>query len=333
MTTAATRLADLLDPRTGRTPRREVYRARKARLYRYEGTPTRPTPLLFVPNLGISRPWVFDLLPGSSFTEYMVQAGFDFYLLDWGTFGPEDDDLTVEACVGRILPRVWRQVLETSAARELSVLGYCMGAALALALAASRPELPLRAFIDLAGPVDFSRAGRLAGWLAPKVFDVDRVVDILGSVPPALIWLGGGLLSPGLAASAVVDAWSTIGDERRAAERRAVAKWVREFVGIPGAFFRQWVRDFYQENRLYRGDLSVGDRPARLAAIRCPVLAAAARQDPIAPPDSVRPLLRAVGSRDTRWLEVAGSHLSLIVGSEASRHVWPAIAGWLAARS
>jgi polyhydroxyalkanoate synthase len=89
----------------------------------------------------------------------------------------------------------------------------------------------------------------------------------------------------------------------------------------------------YQENRLYRGDLLVGDRPARLAAITCPVLAAAARDDPIAPPDSVRALLDVVGSRDTHWLEVAGSHLSLIPGREASQHVWPAMSRWLAARS
>lgn len=82
MAAGVTRFPALIDPRTGQTPRREIYRKRKARLYRYEGAPAYRTPLLFIPNLGISRPWVFDLLPGSSFVEYMVRAGFDFYLLD-----------------------------------------------------------------------------------------------------------------------------------------------------------------------------------------------------------------------------------------------------------
>lgn len=231
MTVGVTRFLDLIGPRTGQAPRREIYRKRKARLYRYEGAHTYRTPLLFIPNLGISRPWVFDLLPGSSFVEYMVRAGFDFYLLDWGVFGPEDDDLTLEECVTDILPRVWQRVLETAAGQELSVLGYCMGAALALSLAASRPELPLRNFIDLAGPVGFSKAGLLARWLDRKVFDVDRVVETL------------------------------------------------------------------------------------------------------APPESVRALLGVVGSRDKDWLEVPGSHLSLVLGEEASQHVWPAMSRWLAVRS
>src|SRR5512145_1905260 len=82
------------EPRTGQTPRREVYRRNKSRLYRYESVRTRRAPLLFVPNLGISRPYIFDLMPGASFVEYMTEQGFDFYLLDWGVFGPEDNSLT-----------------------------------------------------------------------------------------------------------------------------------------------------------------------------------------------------------------------------------------------
>ena len=56
--------------------------------------------MLFVPNLGISRPYIFDLLPGGSFIEHMTREGFDFYLLDWGVFGPEDNDLTVRGLRG-----------------------------------------------------------------------------------------------------------------------------------------------------------------------------------------------------------------------------------------
>src|SRR5215470_16837883 len=115
------------ETKTGQTPRQEIYRKNKSRLYRYESRRTHATPLLFVPNLGISRPYIFDLLPGSSFIEHMTRAGFDFYLLDWGVFGPEDNGLTVEDCVAKILPRMAGKVLETSGADSLSVLGYCMG--------------------------------------------------------------------------------------------------------------------------------------------------------------------------------------------------------------
>jgi poly(3-hydroxyalkanoate) synthetase len=118
------------EPRTGQTPREEIYKKNKSRLYRYQSKRTHRTPLLFVPNLGISRPYIFDLMPNGSFVEHMTREGFDFYMLDWGVFGPEDNGLTFEECVVKILPRMARKVLESSNAESLTGLGYCMGAPL-----------------------------------------------------------------------------------------------------------------------------------------------------------------------------------------------------------
>src|SRR5438128_8589027 len=143
-----------VEPKTGQTPRVEVYKRNKSRLYRYESARTHRIPLLFVPNLGISRPYIFDLLPGGSFVEHMTRQGFDFYMLDWGVFGPEDNDLTVEECVTRILPRMARRVLESSGQNELSVLGYCMGAQMSAALVASPPEGAAKNFSDVDGHID-----------------------------------------------------------------------------------------------------------------------------------------------------------------------------------
>src|SRR3989441_5890836 len=152
-------MADPVEPKTGQTPRQEIYKKNKSRLYRYASSRRYRTPVLFVPNLGISRPYIFDLLPGASFIEHMTREGFDFYLLDWGVFGPEDNDLTVEHCVTKILPRMAQKVLQSSDARELSVLGYCMGAPMSASFIATHPEVPVKNYIDLAGPVDFSKVG------------------------------------------------------------------------------------------------------------------------------------------------------------------------------
>src|SRR2546428_8017712 len=176
-------IMDPREPRTGQTPRQEIHRKNKSRLYRYESLRTFRTPVMFVPNLGISRPYIFDLLPGSSFIEHMTRQGFDFYLLDWGVFGPEDNGLTVEDCVTKILPRMANKVLESSGARELSVLGYCMGAPLSAAFIAAYPEVPVRSFTNMAGPIDFSKVGLFGLWLAHKYFHVDPVPGPPGAVP------------------------------------------------------------------------------------------------------------------------------------------------------
>ncbi len=326
-------LARPAEPRTGVTPREEVYKRNKSRLYRYRSARRHRTPLLFVPNLGISRPYIFDLLPGGSFVEHMTQQGFDFYLLDWGVFGPEDNGLTLEECVTRILPRMIDRVLDTSGTSELSVLGYCMGAPLAASLLASQPELPVRNFINMAGPIDFSRVGLFGLWLDRRFFDVDRFVDTLGSVPADLVRAGFKLLKPTMDLSTGLNLWWNLWNDKYVEGFVALNRWANEYVAFPGEFFRQWVRDFYQDNRLYRWELVVGGRPAKLGQITCPVFVVGAKEDYIAPPACVRALVDAVGSRDREYVELPGGHISLIAGRGASVHCWPRVSGWLAPRS
>jgi len=261
-----------IETRTGVTPREEIYKRNKSRLYRYESARTHRTPVMFVPNLGISRPYIFDLLPGGSFIEHMTREGFDFYLLDWGVFGPEDNELTLEECVVKILPRMARKVLETSGARELSVLGYCMGAPLSASFIASHPEIPVKNFINMPGPIDFSKVGLFGLWLDKKYFNVDRFVDTLGSVPADMVKAGFKLLKPTMDLSTNINLWWNLWNDKYVEGFTALNKWANEYVAFPGEFFRQWVRDFYQDNKLYRGELRVGGRPVRLSAITSPVL-------------------------------------------------------------
>jgi polyhydroxyalkanoate synthase subunit PhaC len=321
------------EPKVGPTPRQEIYRTNKSRLWRYESRRTIRTPLLFVPNLGISRPYIFDLMPKGSFIEYMTQQGFDFYLVDWGVFGEEDNGLTVEDAVTKILPRLARRALESSDADEMSVLGYCMGAPLSASFVATHPEFPLKNYINMAGPIDFAHVGLFGKWLAPDVFDVDKYVDTLGSIPAEMVKMGFKLLKPTMDVSTNLNLWWNLWNPDYVSGFNALNKWANEYLPFPGEFFRQWVRDFYQQNKLINGELVMGGRRVDLRAIRCPVLAVGAKEDNIAPPACVKPLIDAVSTRDKEYVELPGGHISLIAGRGASVHCWPKVASWLAARS
>jgi polyhydroxyalkanoate synthase len=263
----------------------------------------------------------------------MTREGFDFYLLDWGVFGPEDNDLDVETCVTKILPRVCRKVLETSGTGELSVLGYCMGAPLSAAFVASHPEIPVKNFINMAGPIDFSKVGLFGLWLGKEHFNVDRFVDTLGAVPAELVRAGFKLIKPTMDLSTSLNLWWNLWNDKYLEGFQALNKWANEYVAFPVEFFRQWVRDFYQDNRLYRGELVCGGRTVRLENIRCPVFVVGATEDYIAPPQCVRALLDRVASRETEYIELPGGHISLIAGRGAAIHCWPKVSGWLAPRS
>ena len=58
----------------------------------------------------MNRPHVLDLRPGHSFVEYMLERGYDIYLLDWGVPGPEDRDLKFDDYTLEYLPRVIRKL-------------------------------------------------------------------------------------------------------------------------------------------------------------------------------------------------------------------------------
>ncbi len=320
------------EPRIGLSPKTTVYRRNKVRLYRYESPRTRRMPVLFVPNLGISRPAIFDLQPGSSFVEYMCGQGYDFFLLDWGVYGDEDNGLTVDACVTQLLPRVVRKVLESSGASELAVIGYCMGAPLSVSFTALNSELPVRAYVNMAGPIDFSQAGLFARWLDKRFYDVDRVVDTIGAIPADWVKLGFKLLRPTMELSTALNLWWNLDNPRYVEGYQALSRWANEYVPFPAEFFRKWVKEFYQENRLVKRELRLGDRLVDLSQVRCPVFVVAGREDYIAPAPCVKALLDHVGSDDKTYLELPGGHISLIAGRSASAHCWPRVSEWLAAR-
>ena len=329
----ALELAAAPEPAIGLTPKQVVYRRNKARLYRYESPRTGTVPVLFVPNLGISRPSIFDLQPGSSFVEHMCRLGHDLYLLDWGVYGEEDNGLTVDECVTQTLPRVVRKVLATSGSDGLAIIGYCMGAPLSVSFVAQHPEVPIRAYVNMAGPIDFAQAGLFALWLDKRFYDVDRVVDTVGAIPADWVKAGFKLLRPTMDVTTALNLWWNLDNPRYVAGlpgALAVGERLRRVPGrvlppvgqglLPGEPSRS------RERCVSEGSRSISPR------VRCPILVVGAKEDYIAPPACVRALIDHVGSTDTTYFELPGGHISLIAGRSASVHCWPRVSDWLAAK-
>ena len=108
-------------------------------------------------------------------------------------------------------------------------------------------------------------------------------------------------------------------------------RWVNESVPFAGAAFRQWIVEFYQENRLACDLLEMDGRPVRLSAIRCPVLNIAASRDQIAPRATTNIVAKRVGSRDATEIVIEGGHVGIVVGRLASQNLWPRLGTWLSA--
>src|SRR5437588_2325821 len=78
--------------KVGATPRDTVWQRDKAQLWRYRGGPVRVHPPLLIVHSLVSRSYILDLRPGNSAIEYLVGAGIDVYMLDWGVPDELDAD-------------------------------------------------------------------------------------------------------------------------------------------------------------------------------------------------------------------------------------------------
>jgi polyhydroxyalkanoate synthase len=75
-------------------------------------------------------------------------------------------------------------------------------------------------------------------------------------------------------------------------------KWIFDSPDQAGEAFRQFVKDFYQGNKLVNGGLEIGDKSVSLKKITMPVLNIFAEQDHLVPPSASRPLQNLIGTKD-----------------------------------
>ncbi len=245
----------------------------------------------------------------------------------------EDVTLRLEDYVLDYLPEMVRAVQATSGARELSLLGYCLGGLLTLLYAASHPQAPLRALLTLATPVDFAHLGLQGLWA--RHLDPDRLVATYGNIPAALIQQSFRMLKPAseLSVARMIGLWQHLDDDRYVAQFRAFDRWTNDHIDFPGETFRQVLKELVQGNKLVKGEFTLGGRQVDLGAIRCPFLAIAAEADHIVPLAAARPQPELVGSVDKALLVLPGGHVGLAAGRSARHVLWPRVVEWRGARA
>jgi polyhydroxyalkanoate synthase len=323
--------------RTGQTPKEVIWSKNKARLYRYAPAAEKrfPVPILLVYAL-INRPYILDLLPGSSLVEYLVGQGFDVYLLDWGTPGDEDSNLAFEHYLLDYLTRAIKKMLKASQAQQFTLFGYCMGGTMSAMYSALFPGPPLRNLVLLASPLDFSRedTGLYGLWTSARYFDPHRLAEVFGNIPAEFIDTGSRMVKPvGNYVSPYVTMWELIVRDKPLESWQAMNKWVNDGIPFPGAAFGQWIGDFYQQNKLVKGEIQLRGRRVDLARITCPIFVIAGSQDHICALPQAEAAMRLVSSQDKEFFALNAGHIGLLIGSGARASMWPKLRNWLEARS
>jgi polyhydroxyalkanoate synthase len=134
-------------------------------------------------------------------------------------------------------------------------------------------------------------------------------------------------------AGTYVNLWENVKRDRSAESFLAASKWVDDGVPFPGEAFRRWIRDFYQQNKLAKGELELRGHRVDLSNIECPVLNIAGEKDFICPLSQAGATMDLVGSEDKEFLVVDAGHVGLMGGRVAKDELWPRMADWLEPRS
>ncbi|MCC5659991.1 class III poly(R)-hydroxyalkanoic acid synthase subunit PhaC [Nostoc sp. XA010] len=322
----------------GVTPKQEVYREDKVVLYHFQSQAENlfNIPILIVYAL-VNRPYIVDLQEGRSLVANLLKLGLDVYLIDWGYPDQDDRWLTIDKYINGYINNCVDVIRSRHNLEQINLLGICQGGTFSLCYSSLYPE-KVKNLITMVTPVDFHiNEGLLNVWsgssLGTQGLDVDLLVDTLGNIPGNFLNFVFVMLKPfQLGVKKYIDILEIVEYEDKLINFLRMEKWIFDSPDQAGETFRQFIKDFYQENKLIKGQIEIGNKRVDLKNIRIPILNIYAEQDHLVLPASSLALEKYVGSVDYTVRSFPVGHIGMYVSSKVQKDLPPTIADWLKTR-
>ena len=217
------------------TPKSEVWRWDNVVLYRYDAnTRSAALPILLVMSL-VTKPYVFDLRPGSSLVEDLLAAGHDVFLLDWGIPEPVDAHNGISRYTDDYLPRAVEASARVAESDEVIVLGYCLGGLLTLLSIAGNPEMPVRNLVALATPMKLRDLSPMTTLLAEGRLKAEDLLDETGNVPASVVKESLRVIQPTSPLATYSNLWQSLADDEALSAHNALIGWSNDHIPFPGS--------------------------------------------------------------------------------------------------
>lgn len=323
----------------GATPKEVVYREDKVILYRFQPTVEQPLniPVLIVYAL-INRPFMVDLQKERSLVANLLKLGLDIYLIDWGYPTRADLWLTLNDYINGYINNCVDFIRSKHDLDKINLLGICQGGTFSLCYSAIYPE-KVKNLIVMVAPVDFQLSNALLNMrggctLGAEALDIDLMVDALGNIPGDYLNFEFLMLKPWqLGIQKYLDFPEIMDSEDKLLNFLRMEKWIFDSPDQAGKAYRQFLKDFYQENKLIKGEVMIGDKQVNLGNICMPVLNLYAEKDHLVAPASSLALEKYIGTKDYTVRSFPVGHIGMYVSSKVQRNLPPAIREWLKARA
>ncbi|MFG5407625.1 class I poly(R)-hydroxyalkanoic acid synthase [Piscinibacter sakaiensis] len=281
-------------------------------------------PMLFVPPC-INKYYILDLQPDNSLIRYTVGQGHRLFVVSWRNPDESMAQATWDQYIEDGAIRAIHVVQEITRARQLNVLGFCVGGtilATALAVLAARGEQPAASVTLLTTFLDFASTGVLDLFVDEASVQLREMT--IGPDSPG----GGGLLKGQELASTFSFlrpndlVWNyVVGNYLKGETPPAfdLLYWNSDSTNLPGPMYCWYLRNTYLENKLARpGAVQTCGVPVDLGAIDAPVYVYGSREDHIVPWDGAYRNTQVL-SGPCRFVLGASGHIAGVINPPAKK--------------
>jgi len=276
-------------------------------------------PLLIFPPW-INKFYILDLRPENSMIRWLAAQGFTVFVTSWVNPDVTLAAKTFEDYLNEGVYAAVDAVLRQTGARKVNTVGYCIGGTLlscALAHMAARKDKRVASATFFAAQQDFSEAGDLLlftneDWLK----DLEARMDAGGGVLPgqSMADTFNALRANDLVWSYFVNNY-LMGKEPKPFD---LLFWNADQTRMPKALHLFYLRHFYLENALAKGELDLGGERLDLSRVKTPVYVQSSREDHIAPAKSVYKGARLFGG-PTRFTLAGSGHIAGVINAPAAK--------------
>ncbi len=319
----AIRQADLnyfkLGENIATTPGKVVFQNEIFQLIQYSPTTetVAKTPMLIVPPW-INKFYILDLQPQNSFIHWLVDQGRTVFVMSWVNPGPELKDKTFEDYIKQGFFEALDAVKEATGEEKADTIGYCIGGTMlstALSLMAKQRDNRVNSATFFTAQADFKESGDLLLFVDDEQLDaIERQMDAAGGVLEgrAMATTFNMLRSNDLIWSFVINNYLKGKDPARF----DLLFWNSDATRMPKKVHLFYLREFYQHNRLAKGDMVMDNYKLDLGDVNLPIFMQAGETDHIAPHNSVYRTARLYASGENKKVEymLAGSgHIAGVI--------------------
>ena len=311
------------------TPGKVVYRNRLMELIQYEPQTEQvhKVPILFIPPW-INKYYIVDLRPENSFMKYLVEQGFQVFLISWRSADESMADIKFEDYM-KLGPLEAADVArQITGADKVNPVGYCIGGTLlgiTLAyLAADEGDEIREAFgapTFLTAMLDFSDIGDQVVFVdEPRVEFMELTMKELGYLPGQQLSNMFNLLQPRQLIWSNVVTNYLMGQKPPAFD---MLYWNSDSTSLPRDAHAWYLRNTYVENNLKEpGKVKFNGRPIDLGRISGDIYSIGAQKDHIAPWKSGWAICKLTNG-NIRYVLAGGGHIAGVVSPpEKARGYW-----------